>query len=159
MNIDYINPFIEASQSVLKLMTGIDVKLGKVYLKNSPYKGDNIVIIVGMTGKIRGQAVFAMSKATGIALASKMMGGYQLTELDEIAKSAIAELTNMILGNTATLLYNGGVGIDITPPSLVMGDNIQISSSKTKTICVPLLLNPDDESMVLDIDVSILEEK
>ena len=33
MNVEYINPFIEASQSVWTMMTGNKPVLGKVYLK------------------------------------------------------------------------------------------------------------------------------
>ncbi|HHV99676.1 MAG TPA: chemotaxis protein CheX [Clostridiaceae bacterium] len=152
MNVEYINPFIEASKTVLKQITGIDAKLGKVYLKNSPYKSDSIVVIVGLTGMIRGQAIFAMSKNTGISIASNMMGGIQLVELDEMSKSAIGELTNMILGNAATILYNKGIGIEITPPSLLMGENMEVSASKLQTICIPLMLN---EGGILEIDIAV----
>lgn len=154
MNVDYINPFIEASQTVLKQIAGIDAKLGKVYLKDSPYKSDNVVIIVGLTGKIRGQTIFSMKRNVALNIASAMMGGMPVTELDEITKSAISELTNMILGNTATILYNKGIGIEITPPSFLLGENLQISSTKTKTICVPLSLTDED---VLEIDISVAD--
>jgi chemotaxis protein CheX len=154
MNVEYINPFIEASQTVLKQTANIDAKLGNVTLKDSPYTSDSVVIIVGLTGKIRGQAVFSMSKRVALGVASAMMGGMTVTELDEISKSAISELTNMILGNAATILYSKGIGIEITPPSLVMGDNLQISSSKMKTICVPLMFNEEDQ---LEIDISLIE--
>lgn len=152
MNIEYINPFIEASQTVLKQIASLDAKLGKVYIKNSPYKSDNIIIIVGLTGKIRGQAIFAMSKDVALFIASKMMFGMPVSELDEMAKSAISELTNMILGNTATILYNKGVDVEITPPSLLMGENMQITSSKMKTISIPLLLG---DIGTLEIDISV----
>lgn len=154
MNVEYINPFIEASQTVLKQIAGIDAKLGNVCLKDSPYTSDNIVIFVGLTGKIRGQAVFAMSKVVALGIASSMMGGMEVTELDEISKSAISELTNMILGNTATILYNKGIGIEITPPSFLMGDNMQISPTKMKTICIPLILGDNKQ---LEIDISVIE--
>ncbi|MCX8129276.1 MAG: chemotaxis protein CheX [Clostridia bacterium] len=154
MNIEYINPFIEASQTVLMQIAGIDAKLGKVYLKDSPYKSDAIAIIVGLTGKIRGQAVFTMNIPVALGIASKMMCGMPVSELDEISKSAISELTNMILGNTATILYNKGIGIEITPPSFVMGENLQISTNKLKTISVPLLLS---ESETMEIDISVVE--
>lgn len=152
MNIEYINPFIEASQTVLKQIANIDAKLGKVYLKESPYSSENIVILVGLTGKIRGQAIFTMKKSLAMSIASTMMFGMPVTDFDEISKSAISELTNMILGNAATLLYNRGIHIDITPPSLLMGDNMSISSNKMKTICVPLILNDND---VIELDISV----
>ncbi len=154
MNVEYINPFIEASQTVLKQSAGFDAKLGNVYLKTAPYKSDTIVIIIGLTGKIRGQVVFSMSKLVAMKIASCMMFGMPVTELDDIAKSAISELTNMILGNTATILYNKGIGIEITPPSLLMGDNMVITPNKMKTVCIPLHLTDTD---TLDIDVSVVD--
>lgn len=151
MNIEYINPFIEASQTVLKQVAFLDAKLGKVYLKTSPYNSEDIIIMVGLTGKIRGQAIFSMSRELGMKIASAMMMGMQVTEFDEISKSAISEMANMIMGNTATLLYNRGINIDITPPSLLMGENMQITPSKMKTICIPLLMGENDK---IDLDVS-----
>ncbi len=152
MNIEYINPFIEASQTVLQQVANIEAKLGKVFLRSSPYKGESILIIVGITGKMRGQAIFTMTKEVAFQIASAMMFGMPIDELNEISKSALSELTNMILGNTATLLYNKGIGIEITPPSLLLGENLQISPSKMQTICVPLYLSDTD---TLEIDISV----
>lgn len=154
MDVEYINPFVEASQTVLMQVANIDAKLGSISLKDSPYTSDNIAIIVGLTGKIRGQAVFCMAKKVALSIASSMMFGMPVTELDEISKSAISELTNMILGNAATILYSKGIGIEITPPSFLMGDNLQISPTKMKTICIPLLFNEGDK---LEIDISVVE--
>ncbi len=152
MNIEYINPFIEASQTVLKQVANVDAKLGKVFLKSAPYMGESILIIVGITGKIRGQAIFTMNKNVAFKVASAMMYGMPVDELNEISKSALSELTNMILGNTATILYNKGIGIEITPPSLLFGENLQITPSKMKTICIPLYLSDDE---ILEIDISV----
>ncbi|OPX43872.1 CheY-P phosphatase CheX [Ruminiclostridium hungatei] len=152
MNIEYINPFIEASQTVLKQVANVDARLGKVFLKSSPYMGESILIIVGITGKIRGQAIFTMTKSVAFKIASAMMFGMPVDELNEISKSALSELTNMILGNTATILYNKGIGIEITPPSLLLGENLQITPSKMKTICIPLYLN---DAEILEIDISV----
>ncbi len=154
MNIEYINPFIEASQTVLKQIAGLDAKLGKVHLKESPYKSDCVVIMVGLTGKMRGQAMFTMGLNVALEIASSMMGGMSVNTLDEISKSAISELTNMILGNTATILYNKGIAIDITPPSFLMGENMQISHNRLKTVCIPLIL---DNGNAMEIDLAVEE--
>ncbi len=44
----------------------------------------------------------------------------------------------MIMGNSATLLFNDGVVVDITPPTLLMGENLEVSTANMKTITVPL---------------------
>ncbi|NLZ53406.1 MAG: chemotaxis protein CheX, partial [Thermoanaerobacteraceae bacterium] len=123
MDVDHINPFIQASRTVMKSVANTDVSLGKVYLKSSPYSSETIVIVVGLMGELRGQVIFSMDKSVALKIASAMMMGMPITELDEMSKSAIAESANMILGNAATLLYDKGIKIEITPPSLMMGDN------------------------------------
>lgn len=152
MNVEYINPFIEASQQVFQMVIGIKPNLGKVFLKQSPYSSDSVAVILGLTGKIRGQVIISLSINTAKSIASTMMGGMPVDTLDEMAKSAISELGNMIIGNTATILSTRGIGVEITPPSLLMGDNIVVSPTNMNTICVPLELGDD---LKVDIDISI----
>jgi chemotaxis protein CheX len=155
MNVDYINPFIEASQSVLMMMTGNKPELGQVYIRKSPFKSDNVAVIVGLTGKIRGQVILSFSQKSALAVASAMMGGMTVSVLDEISKSAISELANMIMGNTATLLASRGIGIEITPPSLLMGEKLLITPANMKTICIPLRIGGENS---IDIDVSLADK-
>jgi chemotaxis protein CheX len=54
MNVEYINPFIQASQSVIEMLCGIKAKLGKVYLRNSPFAVNQVVVMIGVIGKIKG---------------------------------------------------------------------------------------------------------
>ena len=154
MNVDYINPFIEASKNVLKGAANIDVSLGKIYIKTSPYLSDSVAIIVGVTGKIRGQASFSISIDLACKIASCMMMGMPVTELDEMAKSALSELGNMIMGNTATIFYGKGLKIDITPPTILTGSNMQFSTNKSQTVTVPLALSIGGS---MEIDVAFLE--
>ena len=67
-----------------------------------------------------------------------MMMGMPVMELDDMARSALSELGNMMMGNAATLLFNNNISIDITPPTLLLGSAI-ISSAETSVIKVPLL--------------------
>ena len=66
-----------------------------------------------------------------------MMGGMAISELDEISKSAVSEMGNMIMGNASTIFAKKGISIDITPPSLLTGEKIEISN-KISTIVVPV---------------------
>lgn len=139
MKADYINSFIEASQLVLKMICSIDAKLGKIYLKNSPFSVNQVIIMIGLVGEIRGQVYLELPVETAKKIASIMMGGIPIAELDEMGKSAVSEMGNMIMGNACTILANKKIQIDITPPSLLTGDNIEISN-KHSTIVVPLEL-------------------
>ena len=139
MKVEYINPFITAAQSMVKTLCAVDAKLGKVFLKKSPYAVDQVIILIGVVGEIKGQVCFELSVETAKKIASIMMGGVPVMELDEISKSAVAELGNMIMGNAATIFESKNTGIDITPPSLLMGERIEISN-EFPTISVPLEL-------------------
>lgn len=154
ISVEYINPFIQASQQVLKQIASIDFKLGKVYIKEPTYKVDQVVVIIGMTGGIKGQVNFCMSLSTAKNIASKMMGGYPVNEFDELAKSAIGEMANMIMGNTSTIFSQKGINVEITPPSILIGENMTLSTSKMINICVPLLL---DNGEKIDMDVAFVQ--
>jgi len=151
MNVEYINPFIEASMSIINQTTGFNPKIGKLYIKNTPYKGDNLLILIGLTGKIQGSVVLSFSTEMACKIASAMMGRYTVTQLDELAKSAVGELCNMILGNTATLFSKKNIHIDITPPTILTGDNIELSIHQTVIVCVPLEF---DDGSKIEIDIS-----
>ncbi|HWR60868.1 MAG TPA: chemotaxis protein CheX [Clostridia bacterium] len=140
MKVEYINPFIGAAQSVLKTLCNADAVLGKVSMKNSPYSASQMIIVVGVVGEIRGQVCFELSQETAKNIASAMMGGTPLTEMDDIGKSAISEMGNMIMGNTCTLFGQEAIRVDITPPSLMSGNNIEISN-RLPTVSIPLSLD------------------
>ena len=139
MKAEYVNAFIKASTEVLNNFVTEKFSVGRPYIRQNPFPTKEIVILLGITGDIRGQAVFSLSEQMARDVASGMMMGMPVDEIDEMAKSALSELGNMIMGNSATLLFNLGVKIDITPPSLVKGQAIEISSSGLETICVPLV--------------------
>jgi len=84
-----------------------------------------------------------------------MMECQLITELDEIAKSAIGELCNMILGFTATLFSREKIIVDITPPTILTGDNIELSMPNTVVVCIPLIFEDDSQ---IEINVSFVED-
>lgn len=137
MKAEYINPFIESSMQIFKTVANIELGLGKVFLKTDPYRTDDMLIMIGITGGLRGQVVMAMDNDIACTVASNMMGS-TVSELDEIAQSALMELSNMVLGTASTILAQRGLAVDITPPSLLMGSNIKIYNNQKQTICVPL---------------------
>lgn len=150
MNVEYINPFLMAATSIIKDICQIEMKIGKPYVKTTEFAEDSVVIMIGVTGEMRGQVMIALTYNKALEIASKMMMGMPVTELDEMSISAISELGNMIMGNAATILSTKGIGIDITPPTVCHG-KLTISQSYTKNICIPL--NGDDITIELDVAV------
>lgn len=150
INVEYINPFLMAATSIIKDVCQIELKVGKPYVKDTAFANDSVIIMIGVTGEMRGSVLIAMTYDKALLIASKMMMGMPVTELDEMSTSAISELGNMIMGNAATILSTKGVGIDITPPTLCRG-NLTLTQSYTKNICIPL--SGDDITIELDVAV------
>lgn len=154
IDVKYINPFIEASQGVFNDMCGKKMNIGKLSIKGSPYNSSDVVVLIGITGGIRGQVIFNIKKQVACNIASSMMGGAEVKELDELSKSAICELTNMILGNTASIFYNRGLKVDITPPSFLVGQDMQITANNIQTISIPLEVEGSNDSFEIDIAIT-----
>ena len=150
INVEYINPVLMAATNIIKDICQIDMQVGKPYVKQTAFADDSVIIMIGITGEMRGSVIIALTYNKALEIASKMMMGMPVTELDEMATSAISELGNMIMGNAATILSTKGVGIDITPPTLCRG-NLTITQSYTKNICIPL--SGDDITIELDVAV------
>ena len=150
INVEYINPFLMAATNIIKDICQIDMQVGKPYVQQTAFADDSVIIMIGITGEMRGSVIIALTYNKALEIAFKMMMGMPVTELDEMATSAISELGNMIMGNAATILSTKGVGIDITPPTLCRG-NLTITQSYTKNICIPL--SGDDITIELDVAV------
>lgn len=155
MNVEYINPFISVSVNLMKMVCNVTAERGKIFIKDSTFSSDNVVIIIGVAGEIKGQVFFSMNNSTACNIASAMMFGMEVKELNDMAKSAIAELGNMIMGNVSTEFFNNGIKIDITPPTILVGKEMAVSTKGLKTICIPLLL---EKLGKIEIDVALTEQ-
>jgi chemotaxis protein CheX len=149
MKAEYINPFLESARIVIEQMINIRPTTGQLGVKEVKFVEKYIWIQIGITGQMQGDIVFGLHEAVALKLVSAMMGGFILTEMDEMGQSAISELGNMISGNASTMLYNQGVIIDITPPKVVQSANAAGFVPK-KALTIPLIIDGIGE---LDIQV------
>ena len=68
------------------------------------------------------------------------MCGIDVSELDELTTSALAELCNMISGQAAVNLEEIGKKVTITPPAILVGDKMQVYV-RPPILCVPFSSN------------------
>ncbi|WJH36761.1 chemotaxis protein CheX [Paenibacillus aurantius] len=136
MKAAYINPFLSSSVHVIESLIQIRPSLGELNIKYIDFWDDYVWLRIGIVGEMKGDIVFGFPEKVALRIASGMMGGYVLTEFDEMSRSAISELGNMISGNASTQLSNQGISIDITPPSFLE----KSSADQKKAFSVPLRL-------------------
>lgn len=140
MRAEHVNTFLESARRIITAMCGREPSMGRAFLRQEPYQAEEVSVLIGVTGSLRGQFIITMKGDTAKGVASQMMGGMPVAELDEIGLSAIGELGNMVAGNASTAFAEMGVNIDITPPTILEGSRIKISSS-VATLAVPMQVN------------------
>lgn len=150
INVNHINPFLKASVTVIGQACGLEVTIAKPYLRECTFTDDELLVLMGITGEMKGQAILDFPKAASLKIASQMCMT-EIKELDELSKSAICELCNMIMGNTATLFSQSGICIDITPPTMCTG-NVVFNNNFAANICIPINFNGEH---FFDINIAI----
>jgi len=139
VDVKYINPFIQAFTAVMPELGFGDVQMGTLMSKGKEITGSGVFVILGIVGAIRGNAVYAIDIESAKQIASVMMMGAPVDEFDDMASSAISELTNMLTANAATAFADSGILIDISTPTMLKGENISINMSSDQVLCVQLI--------------------
>jgi chemotaxis protein CheX len=155
MNADHINPFVQGAQSTLTMISGESPKLGAISLKKAPFNVRKVSIFVDIFGELDGHVVFTLDTPDACIMASKMMGGMTITELDTISSSSLAELGNIIAGNIATKFSIKGIAVDISTPRFKLdasGDDFSFVPVGKTLICIPLMLA---NGLVFELDIFV----
>lgn len=132
-------PFVDAFFEVLPQFGFQQVQRGNLALKDQLVATQEVTAIVGLSQKVRGNVAYSMSQETAKGIASVMMCGMPVEEFDEMAQSAISELSNMVTANAAIAIEGQGLAVDICPPTLIVGKNITARVSQVKTLGVEII--------------------
>ena len=154
INVDHINPFLMAASTIMRDACQMEMKIGRPYVKTTEFQSDSVIIMIGVTGEMRGQVMISFTTPKACQVASGMMMGMPVPELDDMAMSAISELGNMIMGNAATVFSVRNIGIDITPPTVGRGTG-KIDTMYSKNIAIPLLTDDSEVFMEMNIAMKI----
>lgn len=127
-----------------------NVRIGKMGAKGKDLVDTGVVIILGIVGDVKGNVVYTLSVDSAKRIASTMMMGMPIEQFDDMAKSALQELTNMLTANAATFFSNIGITIDISTPTLLQGENISIKMNSEPVLCVQLLA----DDIAVDANIS-----
>ncbi|MFL0251084.1 chemotaxis protein CheX [Clostridium neuense] len=152
MKVEYINPFVMSSVDILKQVCNITVNKEKLFLKHGFAEIKDITITIGVIGDVKGNIVLGFDKGTAMSIASRMMGGFPVDELNEITASAVSEVCNMIAGQSGIHFSHQNTKIDITPPIMQINRPDAKMNYINQTICIPLTL---DIGGTLELDISI----
>lgn len=151
MKVEYIEPFLNSVFTVLEAVAACKCERGALAMRKTTFTTKQITIMAGVIGDLEGMAMYGLSMVTAQKIASAMMGAPVL-QFDEMALSAVSELGNMITGHATTQLSQRGYRVDITPPSVIKGTNVEILT-RTPALVVPI----STEYGMVEINISLAE--
>lgn len=92
-----------------------------------------VISTIGFAGRLEGNVDLLLTQKDAMKIVSLMLG-MELTEMSRDVYDGVGELLNVIAGGVKTRLDKAGYHFDITIPTAVNGEKLQIiSSSEVKT--------------------------
>jgi len=152
MNIKYVDAFTNAVFNVMPMLGIESVSQGEITELGKKIDAAGVVCIVGIIGDLTGNVIFSMTEDGAKGIASKMMGGMEVAEFDELTQSAISELSNMLAANACIGLSEMEKNVDISTPTLMQGI-FTLSESYDKVTCIEMKL----DELLFSVFVSLEE--
>ncbi len=119
MNVNYINPFIEAVDSVFNTMLSVRPKRNGVKVSNEQSDTPSLTSLVGLSGQVSGVVALRFPPETALSLAGRMLGT-ELPKVNEEVVDAISELVNMVAGS-AKAKFDHDPPLELGLPTVVEG--------------------------------------
>jgi chemotaxis protein CheX len=145
-------PFIKAFFEILPQLGFQKVERGKLQVQPNLSSSMEVTALVGLSETLRGNIAYAMSQETAKKFASVMMMGMPVEHLDEMAQSAIAEASNMLTANAAITLDGQGFHVNISPPTLVMGQKVRVRISQVQSLVVEIITDAGVINVIIGIE-------
>jgi chemotaxis protein CheX len=155
MDVNYVNPFVESFNNVMPQLGFNNIQLGNLSAKDKEIYGSGVIIILGIVGDIKGNVAYMLDTESAKQIASAMMMGMEVEEFDDLAQSALSELTNMLTANAATAFSNIGVRVEISTPTMLQGVDISVKMSGGKVLCIPFIV----DSIPIEINIAFEDKQ
>jgi len=153
MKAEYANIFIRSAVEVFQKEVSVHLSRKDLAKKSSPMPTLPVSIIVGITGFLRGQVVYAMDQNFAFSVAKALLPNKLPAEVRRLANSAVSEIANMITGQASIALAGESETIDLTPPAVLMASNLSMDFLDIPTIALSLI----SEIGVLEINIALTD--
>jgi chemotaxis protein CheX len=151
INVDYINPFIEATINTFQTMANVVPTREKVFLKGEGEEVYGVSGIIGLGGEAIGSVVLNFPEPAAIAAVSRFVGE-EFPSITAGVVDGVGELTNIIAGDAKNRLMQKGYKFEIGLPKIVTGRNY-ITAQKTSVPCI--VISFTSEMGKFSIEVSL----
>ena len=155
MDAKLVNPIIDAFMEVMPQMGFPMPRRQRIYLQDRNVISKGVALTVGFTKQMHGKVVYNMTADTARYIASTMMLGVPVTRFNELAQSALREMSNMLTARAATNFTEMGLEVDISTPNLTIGEDLTIKISDSNYLNVEMDLGGHHVDIALSVDRDI----
>jgi Predicted inhibitor of MCP methylation, homolog of CheC len=153
MDVNVINPLLDAFVNVLPQIGFQTVTKKSLSLANTAIPNNGVIINIGVVGPLKGAVMIGMDVESAKRFASKMMMGMEVPELNDLAQSAISEMGNMVCANACSRFSEAGIaGLDISPPTMMIGEGGLVRLPVPQAIVLDFLV--DDITVKICVGLS-----
>jgi chemotaxis protein CheX len=129
---DIVAAIKASTQEVLSTMLNMEIDSADILapqaVATAPAAG--IISVIGLAGKWAGTGSIACSATFACLMSSKFLMT-DFAAVDEEVLDAIAEITNMIIGNVKTIMEDKVGEMGLSTPTVIFGRNFQTRSART----------------------------
>ena len=154
MDVKQMAPFVDALANIMPQLGFQEVRRGALRLAEDKLTSKGVMVVIGLTEMLRGNIVYNFTTDTARAIASTMMMGMPVPELDDMAQSAISELGNMLAANAGILLEGQGVSMNISPPTLIVGEAVQARMGASQRLVVEMMVDNNLEEVDIAVETA-----
>jgi chemotaxis protein CheX len=149
MELNNIKPFCASVIDVLPQL-GFETIVQEDFIKKSQnIIASGVVLTLGIVGDKKGNVVYTIDEEGAKKIASIMMMGMPVDSLDDMAKSALSELSNMLTANASINFSKESIMVDISPPTMLFGNDIELCM--TQDIVTSVTFDIDGIKLAINI--------
>ncbi len=141
IDVSVVNPFLQAAITTIEAQTKLTPQAGKIYSRQSgaEFPGALSGAIPLNCANFRGFVIISFPEKTALAI-TKLILGADVSEIDELVQSTVAEITNIVFITGKRKLNEIGFAVDSALPKVYLKQTLplEISDRSHFIITVPL---------------------
>lgn len=118
-NSQHIQTILNGSIHSLKSILPMEMDIQSPSILTEPFVQQEMGVLIGLIGDIKGRIIIDSTASSFSAIGAKMFG---MPLEGEMLESFTGELGNMFAGNLCTHVGQQALSVDITPPTVMVGN-------------------------------------
>ena len=151
MRLDYIKPFTDASNEILKNYIKDGIKISDITLKGDFLNTSGLIAIVSLSNDIVGHFLIDIEEEAAKKIVS-LMNDSEVKDIDKLSLSTLQELVNLIAGLSVTKLEADGYDVNISPPVIMRSKNLEVSISDSEFLHIKLDTSIGDFNILVAVE-------